>query len=386
LQQWEANHVVKTGTMSTVELRRQNRNRVFRGLMDGGEPLTKQDLAAQLGMSMPTLSQNLKELEAMGLVENSGTTGSTGGRKPRLLSLVPEARFAVGIELSSNSSRIIAIDLKCNQLAFALYDDCPFANTEAAAKDLANRLEGFLDAHDLSRERLLGVGITVPGIVNAQQTLIEYAPTAMIDKMSPIWVNRYIPYPSFLDNDATCGGYAEWWNHAEKTNMAYISLCRGIGGAILVNGSAYGGDHQRSAEFGHMCIHPGGRVCNCGKRGCFEAYCSATRLSGDLHLTIDEFFAGLKAGNPAYQNTWNTYLDDLALAVGSIHTMLDCNIVIGGAFPQYLAEYQKDLEERLGRLNPFSDEGNYVHFCRYHDRSTCVGAALRYIAAFVDQV
>lgn len=377
--------MVKSGTISTIELRRQNRNRVFRSLINSGEPLTKQDLATELFMSLPTLTQNLKELSAMGLIDASCTTDSTGGRKPRLISVIPDARFAVGIELSSGSIRMVALDLKCNQLAFQQFVR-PFENTEPAARELAGRLEQFLDDGNLSRERLLGVGITVPGIVNADQTIIEYAPTARIGKMSSIWVNRYIPYPTFLDNDATCGGFAEWWNHTEMENLAYLSLSRGIGGAILVNGSAYDGDHHRSAEFGHMCIHPGGRMCNCGKRGCLEAYCSATRLSDDLHISLEEFYAGLSAGNPAYQNTWETYLDDLALAVSNIHTMLDCNVVIGGAFPQYLADYQGALEDRLSRLNPFTDDGDYVHFCRYHDRSICVGAALRYIAEFIAQV
>lgn len=371
--------------MSTVELRRQNRNHVFRSLIDAEEPLTKQDLAAGLFMSLPTLTQNLKELDAMGLIDSSCTTDSTGGRKPRLISIIPGARFAIGIELSSGSIRMVALDLKCNQLAFQQFAR-PFENTDTSAKELAARLEQFLDDNSLSRDRLLGVGITVPGIVNADQTIIEYAPTARIQKMSPAMVNRYIPYSTFLDNDATCGGFAEWWNHTEMENLAYLSLSRGIGGAILVNGSAYDGDHHRSAEFGHMCIHPGGRVCNCGRRGCLEAYCSATRLSDDLHITLEDFFTGLAAGNAAYQNTWETYLDDLALAVSNIHTMLDCNVVIGGAFSQYLPDYLDGLEARLSRLNPFTDDGDYVHFCRYHDRSICVGAALRYIAEFIVKV
>ena len=375
----------KSGTMSTIELRRQNRNRVFRSLIDVEAPLTKQELAGRLSMSLPTLTQNLKELDAMGLIDASCTTDSTGGRKPRLIAVVPDARFAIGIELSSGSIRMVALDLKCNQLAFRQFVQ-PFDNSQQAAKDLAARLEQFLDDNGLSRQQLLGVGITVPGIVNADQSVIEYAPTAQIEKMSPAWVNRYIPYPTFLDNDATCGGFAEWWNHTGMENLAYLSLSRGIGGAILVNGSAYDGDHHRAAEFGHMCIHPGGRVCNCGKRGCLEAYCSATRLSDDLHISLEAFFAGLSAANPAYQNIWETYLDDLALAVSNIHTMLDCNVVIGGAFSQFLPDYQGELEKRLSRLNPFTDDGDYVHFSRYHDRSICVGAALRYIANFLAEV
>ena len=95
----------KPNPHSTVELRKMNRNRVFRALYHTTQPLTKQDLAYQLSMSLPTLTQNLSELMAMGLVDNSETAGSSGGRKPRILSVVPGARWALGVEISSRHIR-----------------------------------------------------------------------------------------------------------------------------------------------------------------------------------------------------------------------------------------------------------------------------------------
>ena len=79
---------------STTQVRRQNRNRVYRQLTATWEPVTKQDLATQLSMSLPTLTQNLNELAEMGLIDRSVTTSSTGGRRPRLIMPLPDARFA----------------------------------------------------------------------------------------------------------------------------------------------------------------------------------------------------------------------------------------------------------------------------------------------------
>lgn len=81
---------------STIEVRRANRNRVFRYLYEATEPVTKQDLAYALSMSLPTLTQNLNELLEEGLIDNSETADSSGGRKPRILTVVPGARYAVG--------------------------------------------------------------------------------------------------------------------------------------------------------------------------------------------------------------------------------------------------------------------------------------------------
>ena len=80
--------------LSTVELRKQNRNRVYRYLIGQWKPVTKQELAFQLSMSLPTLTQNLNELTEMGLIDRSITTDSTGGRRPRLIVPLPNARFA----------------------------------------------------------------------------------------------------------------------------------------------------------------------------------------------------------------------------------------------------------------------------------------------------
>ena len=64
------------------------------------------------------------------------------------------------------------------------------------------------------------------------------------------------PTRVLLDNDATCGGFGEWWNRTDQPSMVYLSLNRGVGGAILVDGKLYDGVDHRAAEFGHICLHP----------------------------------------------------------------------------------------------------------------------------------
>ncbi|NCB62465.1 MAG: ROK family transcriptional regulator [Clostridia bacterium] len=375
----------KTTPLSTIELRRQNRNRVYLRLVTSDAPVTKQDLAQELSMSLPTLTQNLKELLAMGLIDDSETTDSTGGRKPRLIGAVSSARFAVGAELSRGHIRLAAVDLKQELMAFE--EICrPFRNDEGYAQTLAHSLETFLDAKGLDRSRLLGVGLTLPGIINSAQDTIEYAPTIGLHKMSKNEISRFIPYPTYLDNDASCGGFAEWWNHSGEGNMAYLSLSHGVGGAIMIDGALYPGSSHRSAEFGHICLHPEGRLCNCGKRGCLEACCSAARLSGDLDITLDQFFGGLEAGNSAYRKIWDVYLEDLSMALNTIHSILDCEVVLGGSVSQYLSPYQSRLEEMLTGLNFFPEGGNYIHICRYHGRSVSVGAAMHFTTKFVEEL
>lgn len=370
---------------STAEVRRQNRNRVYRQLTATWEPITKQELAAQLSMSLPTLSQNLNELAEMGLIDRSVTTSSTGGRRPRLIMPLADARFAVGAEVTSKDLRLAAVNLRQKTMAYQKYD-LLFSNTEAYGIQLAQLIETFLDENQLDREKLLGVGVTLPGIIGPDQSTIEYAPTIGVHTPVPCRFTGSIPYPIRLDNDANCGGFGEWWNRTDQQSMAYLSLSRGVGGALLIAGELYDGVNHRAAEFGHLCLHPGGRMCECGRQGCLEAYCSSARLSDDLDITLETFFQRLDEGDPQCQDIWHNYLEDLATAVTTIHTILDCPVMIGGSVSQFLPRFRNQLESRIRELDPLSNQTGFFTFCPGYSRSVCIGAATRFLYEFVSRL
>lgn len=371
--------------LSTAEVRRQNRNRLYRSLTQQWLPATKQELALRLSMSLPTLTQNLNELADMGLIDRSERSSSTGGRRPTLVTPLPNARFALGAELTGNDLRLAAVNLRQETLGYQKLP-LPFENTPDYGRRLANLLEGFLDAHQLDRSRLLGVGLTLPGIISPDQSAIQYAPTIAIHSTTPCRFLEPIPYPIRLDNDANCGGFGEWWNRAGQQSMAYLSLSRGVGGAFLANGRLYEGSNHRAAEFGHMCLHPGGRRCECGRRGCLEAYCSAARLSDDLGLSLEEFFSALDQGDLNCHQVWDRYLRDLALALTSIHTILDCPVIIGGSVSQYLSPFRGQLAALVEELDPTAQQESFITLCANSSHSVCIGAATHFIADFIRQL
>lgn len=375
----------KPNPHSTVELRKMNRNRVFRALYHTTQPLTKQDLAYQLSMSLPTLTQNLSELMAMGLVDNSETAGSSGGRKPRILSVVPGARWALGVEISSRHIRLVALDLQVRELGFRAFD-LPFHAGEEYAVRLAQTVECFIDELALDREKLLGVGVSIPGIVDAAQQSVTTAPTLGVNRLDVRAIAQHIPYPVCLVNDANAGGFAECWGRSGVQDMAYLSLSRGVGGAIFTSGTAYLGASGRSGEFGHMCIHPGGVPCSCGRKGCLEAYCSTARLSDDMGITLEDFFQALSQGDDAFAALWAQYLDDLAVGILNIHAALDCQIVLGGKLSRFMEEKFDDIDGRLRRLDPSYQEAPYLSICRYYDHSNGIGAALYFVDQFIREI
>ncbi len=369
--------------LTSAALKQTNRRRIYQYVYQSSEPVTKQEIAGALGLSLPTVSGNLNEFLEEGLLSYSGTQASTGGRKPRTISLVADARYSVGISIMDDAVRMVAIDLRAQELGYRKYPK-HFCHKPDYYQQIAELLEEFLDSLSLDRSRLLGVGITVPGIVDAERTLLVFAPTLELRNVPMCQLTDAFPYPVRMENDANASGYAESWTRKETRNLIYLSLERGVGGAILMGNRPYTGDNGRSGEFGHICIVPDGRPCRCGKRGCLEAYCSTSRLSDDLGITLEEFFSMLKCGNQQIALTWEQYRHHLTDGLAIIRMSLDCDIVLGGMLAAYLEDQLELIRQEVCQKTPFDEDGSFLSLDCFKSHSACVGVALYDINHFLD--
>lgn len=372
-------------TFNTAELRRQNRNRVFRYIYASPTPVTKQDVAHNLNLSLPTVGQNLKELQDAGLLEMQGTFDSTGGRKPRAIGLNARVKCSVGIMISNLQVDIVCVDLRGKVLCQKCVDQA-FAPTQEYFIGLSTTLEEFLTENQVDRTSLLGVGIALSGIPDKDNGVVTLSNILGGETIKYDMITGCFPYACHIDNDSNAGGMAEWWNHSEHENMVYLSIQQGVGGAVLLDGARYMGHHHHSGEFGHMCIVPNGERCSCGRRGCLEAYCSTARISTDLGISREEFFDALEHGNLEYQKIWNDYLDHLAYGINNIRMVLDCDVVLGGVLAQFMSPYLEDLRLRLRNISSFETDGKYLKLSRYLSWSNCVGAALYFINEFIQKI
>lgn len=368
------------------ERRRKTHNSIYQHIYRSSGICTKQSLARDLGLSLPTIYQHLAELVEDGLVAYSGEQRSTGGRRAAGLSAVDGARFAVGASITEERIRFVAADLRLRELASRSIRHKLSERFTGYGDFLREELDAFLDANGLDRAKLLGVGITLPGIISADNSRIVYAPTLQLQNIALGELTASLPYPFYIENDAACGGYAEWFMRSGQKNMAYLSLENGVGGAVLLEGRAYGGDNRRSGEFGHMCVEPGGLKCSCGRLGCLEAYCSARRISDGLGITLEEFFAALAQGNREYEALWHDLLRHLAAGVNNIRMILDCEVVLGGLLAEYLEPWLPQLREYVRAGSPFGDDAGFLHLSVLRRHTVPLGGALLFIQEFLAQV
>lgn len=376
--------------MTNSSVQRQNRpsvrSRIYRMLYDSREFCSRQTLAEQCGVSMPTLYQNLKELMDEGLICESGEEQSTGGRKARGLDIAADARFSVGVSVNENTLRLVAANLRLKELAYRMIPFDVRACLNGSAPKIDAHLEDFLNDFSLDRSRLLGVSVTLPGLVTEDRRTLFRAPTLGLNEHHVEEFLGDIPYPVYVDNDGSASGHAELFVRRASWNMAYLSLEEGVGGAVLIGGSPYAGDHNRSGEFGHICVEPGGLRCSCGKLGCLEPYCSTKRFESSLGVTTEQFFQGAAEHRPEYEALLYDMLRHLAVAINSIRLTLDCDVILGGFVSEYLVPYLPVLRQYVLAGNPFEENADFVQFSMLRRHITPLGAALYFIREFVESI
>jgi len=366
---------------NNLQVRFFNKKRIMNLLYQ--RQMTRQDIARELSLSLPTVSQILKELETQGLVEETGVLESSGGRKPALISIIYNAKFSAGVEITRNHIRFVAIDLSGSVL-FHKRISSRFENSDEYFAGLSRLSKEMLDESGIDQDRLLGIGIAIPGVVQKRLEMVEFVPTLNVKNLPEQSINKHFNERILIDNDANLAGFAEIWNMQRLSDAVFLSINKGVGGAVIINGRIYGGNNRRAGEFGHMTIVKDGKECACGKLGCFEAYCSTNVLAGNGGDLAD-FFQSLQNGDSRCAQIWDEYLGHLAAGINSIRMMFDTDIIIGGDIDEYIEGYLDTLNERLRDINTFSDSTGYLHISKYGAMASAVGAALMHVDEFLNK-
>lgn len=370
--------------ITNIEVKKNNRNRIFRYICKH-DSISNPDIAYELKMSLPTVTQNTKELIERGLIEEIGELQSTGGRRAKALSAVYNFRTAVGLDITKNHIGLVLTNLIGDVLKYdRIY--LPYADSREYYEEVNQKLEEFLEAEAVDKETILGIGISFPGIVDLQKEEITYSHILGVKEIPFSDVSRYFSYPCYFFNDANAGAYAEGLHSAVSERFFYLSLSNTVGGAIFSHGDLVQGSGFRCGEVGHMTIIPDGIPCYCGKLGCMDAYCSAKCLSDLTEGKLERFFLELKAEKKEIVDAWDEYTKYLAISINNIHMVLDCDIILGGYVGSCIEEHIQDIRKKVLKRNTFAGDDAFIRTCNYKVGAAALGAALNVVEAFVKQV
>ena len=370
--------------ITNMEVKKKNRNEVFRYICKHGT-VSNPDISYNMKISLPTATQITKELIAEGLLEEKGELQSTGGRRAKALSAVVNARLAVGLDITKNHISFVLTNIVGEILKYErIYQ--PYISEAAYYQEVSKRLEQFLDESGSGKDKVLGVGISFPGIIDMDRGQITYSHVLGIEAVPLDSLSAYFSYPCFFLNDANAGAYAEGFHGDGAERFFYLSLSNTVGGAIFDGNGLVQGRNFRCGEVGHMTIIMDGENCYCGKRGCLDAYCAAWHLSDAADGKLEQFFCLLDQGDAEAVKIWDSYTDYLAIAVNNIYMVLDCDIVLGGYVGSSMGMHLQELWNKVAGRNTFGEKEPYVKVCNYKVAAAALGAALNVIEMFVSRI
>lgn len=345
--------------------------------------VSKQDIATDLHLSMPTVLQTVSELLEQKIVKEAGEYQSTGGRKAKAISINPDKHYAAGIDITGNHISFVITGLQGNLIKYDYFRK-KYENTLKYYEDLGCMLEQFLSSLSIEKEKILGAGISLPGILNGSHTELVRSHALDIKNLNLENISRFIPYPVSFENDANSALTAEMCGIGK--NAVYLSLSNTVGGAVYSHGEIYAGDESKAGEFGHMILERNGKPCYCGKRGCLDAYCAAHILSDYSNDNLMLFFESLDAGDAGAVKLWEEYLDHLAAAVSNLRMCYDCDIIIGGYVGEYIGKYMIDLGKKVREYNMFESGTSYLKPCKCRKEASAVGMAVFFVRDYLNHL
>jgi predicted NBD/HSP70 family sugar kinase len=270
-------------------------------------PLSRFELSHLTGLSSATVSNVTAELVEERLIVEAGQVESDGGRPRVLLRVDPGYGNVIGIDVGETGVKVELFDLAMVRMATVEQPlPTPRPDPAAVATQVATGIHEILTRGPVSPERVIGVGIGVPGTVAQGSTVLVHAPTIGWDgvALEALLRERGIQLPLFIENGAKTQGSAEMWFGAGRgARHAVVALVgSGVGAAVITDGDTYRGASSSAGEWGHTSLIYGGRPCRCGARGCLEAYVGAEGIidryreaGGTLEVTDAGELASIEA-------------------------------------------------------------------------------------------
>ena len=270
-------------------------------------PLTRRELGAAAEVSPATISNLVGELLEQGVLVEAGAEDSGGGRPRTFLEVNPSYGYVVGVDVGETAVLVELFDLRLQVVASHSIRPANGGGLDAerAVGQILDGLQHVLATSGVPQDRVLGVGVGVPGLVEPGEDALVHAPTV---GWAAVPIGRLLrggtDLPLHIDNGAKTLGQAEkWFGAARDCDDAVIALLgTGVGTSIILDGELYRGRHSSAGEWGHTTVVVDGRLCRCGASGCLEAYVGARavlsryeELSGRPTGSSQDLVAGIAA-------------------------------------------------------------------------------------------
>ncbi|TFF35361.1 ROK family protein [Mucilaginibacter psychrotolerans] len=225
--------------------------------------------------SIPSITKAINELIKEGFVVEEGYAPSSGGRRPLMYAINAKAMYILAVAMDQLTARLQLIDLQNNPVAAMVTVDIKLHNNDEALPTLIKSLNDYVTASGIPKSKIAGIGIGMPGFINAVEginyTYMDAGGQSLSDHIS-----QHTGITTYIDNDSSLIALAEQKFGIAKfqQEVMVINLGWGIGLGMIIDGKIFRGSNGFAGELSHIPLSDDGALCTCGKRGCLEAEAS----------------------------------------------------------------------------------------------------------------
>lgn len=315
--------------------------------------------------------------------------------------------YNIGIDLGGTNIKVGLVDENYNIVSKATAKTDLPRPAEEICESIVDTVWEALNAARVTIGEVNSIGIGTPGVANRNSGVVLYSCNLGFNNTNlRTLIKAKLGKEVYVENDANAAAFGEVLNGAGKgyKDVVVVTLGTGVGGGIIIDGKIYTGFNFCGAELGHTVIQYGGRQCSCGRRGCFEAYSSATALinmtkeameahpdskmwqiAGSLdNVDGKTAFDGMRADDDAAKQVVNTYIEYLGCGLTNIvNTFQPEVLLIGGGICKEGENLTKPLEEFIKRESYCIDpnRSTKLDIAKLGNDAGIIGAAYLYTIA-----
>ncbi|SDD36409.1 Sugar kinase of the NBD/HSP70 family, may contain an N-terminal HTH domain [Mucilaginibacter pineti] len=335
--------------------------------------LTLTELSKLTHKSLPLITTTVNSLIEDGYVMEHELAPSTGGRRALTFLLNSQKqRYVVAVAVDQMVTQVVIYDLLNKVKMAPEATELLLVNEPVLVDKFTAFLKDYISRSEIPIAQILGVGIGMPGFVNAEQGVNHSFFKSTGDVSLKKYLTRELGVPVFIDNDSSVIALAELKFGTGKNlkDVLVVNVGWGIGLGMIVNGALFRGHSGYAGEFSHIPLSQSNKICSCGKRGCLEVDTSLVVMverakaqmdtggSSSMELSytkngdlpVDQFLHAAKSGDPLAVSI----LSDAAFLIGKgmstlIHIMNPKLIVLSGrgaiAGKIFMAPIQQAINE-----------------------------------------
>jgi len=342
---------------NSIVIRKWNLSSIFKAIRKQG-PISRIELTEITGCSAGTVSNHVRTLIKKGFVIETKKGISSGGRKPIQLMINPNKAYIFSIEIEVNQIKIVMFDLEIKVITKSIIPITYKDDYKKTLEQVFFEMDKMREEKNLKLDNLLGIGVAVPGLIDKEKGILEFAPNLG-------WKNVYIlrifkdkfNLPVILDNEAKAAAIGEReFIYPKMDNMVFISINEGIGCGVILNGELYRGASGNAGEFGHIIIDTNGPACHCGNKGCWETLASESYIvnrylklsNSNKELTKKEIYQIGKNGDKKIIEIFSEVGKNIGIGLVNIINGLSPELlVIGGGIVEIKDYVYEEIIKKL---------------------------------------